>query len=47
MSSDVVVAGGCGGGAGAGAWDSMERLELESDAEDKLELDRAAEDEGS
>lgn len=45
MSSDAVVAGG--GGAGAGARDSMERLELESDAEERLELERAAEDEGS
>lgn len=55
MSSDTVVAGG--GGAGAGAWDSIEslelesdteeRLELESDAEERLELERAAEDVGS
>lgn len=54
MSSDTVVAGG---GAGAGAWDSIEslelesdaeeRLELESDAEERLEVERAAEDEGS
>lgn len=52
VSSDAVVAGG-----GAGAWDSIERLELESDAEERLELERttegrleverAAEDEGS
>lgn len=33
----------CGG---AGAWDSMERLELESDVEERLELERAAEEEG-
>lgn len=40
MSSDAVV-------AGAGGRDSMERLELESDVEERLELERAAEDEGS
>lgn len=42
MSSDAVVAG-----AGAGARDSRDRLELESDAEERLELERAAEDVGS
>lgn len=42
MSSDAVVAG-----AGAGARDSKERLELDSDAEERLEVERAAEDEGS
>lgn len=46
MSSEAVVVGG-GGGGGAGALDSMERLELESDVEERLELERAAEDGGS
>lgn len=44
MSSAAVVADG---GAGAGARDSMERLEVDRDAEERLELVRAAEDEGS
>lgn len=36
-----------GGGGGAGARDSMERVELESAADERLELERAAEDGGS
>lgn len=38
---------GGGGGCGAGAWDSMDSVELERDAVERLELERAADDEGS
>lgn len=46
MSSEAGVAGACDGGGG-GARDSKDRLELESDAEERLGLESVAEDDGS